>query len=49
MAAVEADDRLELPGNKELNEMCDHINQKHRVKHFYFIFFPFIFESKVKV
>lgn len=30
MAAVDAADRLGLPGNKELNEMCDHINQKHR-------------------
>jgi hypothetical protein len=28
MAAVEADDRLELPGNKELNEMCDLLDRK---------------------
>lgn len=31
MAAVEAADKLEIPGNKELSELSDHINQKHRV------------------
>lgn len=30
IAAVGATDKLELPGNKELNELSDHINQKHR-------------------
>lgn len=31
MAAVESDDVAKLPNNKELQEICHHINVKHRV------------------
>ncbi|VDH97529.1 DIS3-like exonuclease 1 [Mytilus galloprovincialis] len=34
MAAVEAADKLEIPGNKELSELSDHINQKHRASQY---------------
>lgn len=31
MAAVESDNVAKLPNNKELQEICHHINVKHRV------------------
>ncbi|XP_071139750.1 DIS3-like exonuclease 1 [Mytilus edulis] len=34
MAAVEAADKLVIPGNKDLSELSDHINQKHRASQY---------------